>query len=149
MSSSGGDFLAKKSGLVRNRSTLTGFADVLIIDDDMLDADRMIATLRVMFGYDVVVRCASNIRDALSAIQAKQPDLIILDDILKPSDDGETTLPLIRAAGFAGPIVVISGQVTRTRRPTLLLAGATDVLHKDDVDSVRLAEALQKIAAKS
>jgi hypothetical protein len=41
--------------------------------------------------------------------------------------------------------VVVSGQVTRKRREDLLAAGATDVIHKDDVDSVRLGEALLRV----
>jgi hypothetical protein len=40
---------------------------------------------------------------------------------------------------------VVSGQVTRKRRDDLLAAGATDVIHKDDVDSVRLGEALLRV----
>ncbi len=32
-----------------------------------------------------------------------------------------------------------------TRRATLMSAGATDVIHKDDVDSVRLAEAMVRV----
>ena len=39
-------------------------------------------------------------------------------------------------------IIVISGEVTRTRRVQLLSGGATEVIHKDDVDSVRLTEAM-------
>ncbi|MBX9683451.1 MAG: response regulator [Hyphomicrobium sp.] len=146
-SSSGGDFLSKKSRLMRDQSEMLRVLDALVVDDEPRDSDRMLATLRVMYGYDVSVRRAATIAAALAHIATKHPDLILLDDILKPSDNGETTLPLIRQTGFIGPVIVISGQVTRTRRPILIAAGATDVIHKDDVDSVRLAESLKLIFA--
>jgi DNA-binding NarL/FixJ family response regulator len=144
-SASGGDFLAKKSGVVRAKSGMVSLKDVVVVDDEAIDADRMFATLRVMYGYDVNVRRAATAAGAVDLVIARKPDIVFLDDILKPSDDASHTIPFLRRAGYDGPIVVISGQVTRTRKPVLLAAGATDVIHKDDVDSVRLTETLQGI----
>jgi DNA-binding NarL/FixJ family response regulator len=144
-SASGGDFLAKKSGVVRAKSGMASLKDVVVVDDETIDADRMFATLRVMYGYDVNVRRAATAASAVDLVIAKKPDIVFLDDILKPSDDASHTIPFLRRAGYDGPIVVISGQVTRTRKPVLLAAGATDVIHKDDIDSVRLTETLQGI----
>ncbi|MBK9079254.1 MAG: response regulator [Hyphomicrobium sp.] len=143
-SSSGGDYLEKKSGL-RARRSLPALNDVIVVDDENIDADRMFATLRVMYGYDVTVRRAATAGAAVDAVIARTPDIVFLDDILKPSDDAAHTIPFLRRAGYNGPIVVISGQVTRSRRVVLLAAGATDVIHKDDVDSVRLSEVLHRI----
>lgn len=144
-SGSGGDFLAKKSVINRARGKLPEFKDVVVVDDEAVDADRMFATLRVMFGYDVNVRRASTAGRAIDLVIDAKPDIIFLDDILKPSDDAVHTIPYLRRAGYDGPIVVVSGQVTRTRRSILMTAGATDVIHKDDVDSVRLSEVLHRI----
>jgi DNA-binding NarL/FixJ family response regulator len=146
-SGSGGDFLEKKSGMMRARGALPELKDVVVVDDENIDADRMLATLRVMFGYDVGVRRAATIGAAIDLVMAKTPDIVFLDDILKPSDDAAQTIPFLRRASYNGPIVVVSGQVTRTRRTLLLAAGATDVIHKDDVDSVRLTEALNRVFA--
>jgi DNA-binding NarL/FixJ family response regulator len=144
-SGSGGDFLEKKSGLVRAKSALPEIKDAVVIDDENIDADRMLATLRVMFGYEVGVRRAATIATALDLVMARTPDIVFLDDILKPSDDASQTIPFLRRAGYTGPIIVVSGQVTRNRRTVLLAAGATEVIHKDDVDSVRLSEALHRV----
>jgi CheY-like chemotaxis protein len=144
-SSSGGDFLAKKSALVRAKSGLPKLSDVMVIEDSAIDSERMLGTLRVMFGYDLKVRIAATLAAALDLVMAGRPDIIFLDDILKPSDDASQTIPFLRRAGYDGPIVVISGQVTRTRKSVLTAAGATDVIHKDDVDSVRLTEALHRV----
>lgn len=142
---SGSDFLSKKSALNRVRSAMAKLRDIVVVDDENMDADRMLGTLRVMCGYDVVVRRAATVASAIDLVMAKRPDIVFLDDILKPSDDATQTIPFLRRAGYDGPIVVVSGQVTRTRRPQLLAAGATEVIHKDDVDSVRLTEALQTV----
>jgi DNA-binding NarL/FixJ family response regulator len=144
-SSSGGDFLAKKSGLMRMRQALPALKDVLIVEDENLDADRMFATLRVMFGYGIEVRRASTLAAAVDAVMTRKPELVFLDDILKPSDDASQTIPFLRRAGYEGPIVVVSGQASRTRRTTLIGLGANEVIHKDDVDSVRLTEALNGV----
>jgi len=143
---SGADFLNKRSALNQKRETLSPVSDVVVIDDEHLDADRMLATLRVIFGYDVTVRRASSINAAIDLVMEKAPDLVFLDDILKPSDDATHTIPYLRRAGYAGPIVVVSGQVTRTRRHLLISTGASEVIHKDDVDSVRLSEVMQSIS---
>lgn len=142
---SGGEFLAKKSVLIRAREGLPALTDVLIVEDETFDAERLTATLRVMFGYELGVRRAATLASALDRVIEKQPQIVFLDDVLKPSDDAGQSIPYIRRAGYQGPIVVVSGQVTRTRRATLMGAGATDVIHKDDVDSVRLAEALVRV----
>ena len=43
--------------------------------------------------------------------------------------------------------MVVSAAVDRQRRTTLIKAGAIDVIHKDDLDSVRVAEALERVHA--
>lgn len=145
--SCGGDHLAKKSELVRARARLGLFKDILIVEDENLDADRLSATLRVLFGYDTQIRCASTLGDAVDRVIEQKPCVLFLDDILKPSATASQAIPLLRDAGYVGPIVVVSGQVTHARRSRLLADGASDVIHKDDVDSVRVAEALSALRA--
>jgi len=140
--SCGGDHLAKKSELVRASSGLGVFRDILIVEDETLDAERLSATLRVLFGYETLIRCASSLGDAVDRVIEQKPSVLFLDDILKPSATALQAIPLLRDAGYHGPIIVVSGQVTHARRSGLIAAGASDVIHKDDVDSVRVAEAL-------
>lgn len=141
----GGDFLAKKSDVTKLRQAVPALTDVLVVDDEAPDADRIRATLRVMFGYDVEVRHAATLGSAVDCVLNRKPQLVFLDDILKPSDRATDTIPFLRRAGYEAPIVVISGQVTKKRRLELMNAGATDVIHKDDLDSVRLGEALLRV----
>ncbi len=144
--SCGGDHLAKKSELVRARAKLGVFRDVLIVEDETIDADRLSATLRVLFGYETQIRVASSLGDAVDRIIEQTPCVLFLDDILKPSATATQSIPLLREAGYPGAIIVVSGQVTHARRSGLIAAGASDVIHKDDLDSVRVAQALSGLS---
>ncbi len=70
---------------------------------------------------------------------------MLVDDILKPSDMATDTIPFFGGAEYEGPIGVMSAQLTTSRRLELLSFGAQEVIHKDDLDSVRLGEALLKV----
>lgn len=141
-SETGGDFLERKSGTTKQRLKLPHLNDVLVVDDSETDTNRLIATLRVIFGYDLNIRTAATLAIALDRVIEAKPDLIFLDDVLKPSDSATETIPYLRHANYEGAIIVISGQVTRSRQAELRSCGATEIIHKDDVDSVRLSEAL-------
>ena len=140
---SGSDFLARKSDLTRMRAGIPGLKDVLIIDDNNFDADSLRASMNMMFGYALTMRRAKTLGSALDCVIERKPDLIFLDDILPPSDTASTTLPFLRRCGYEGPVIVVSGEMNRNRRQQLLAAGASDVIHKDDIDSVRISEALK------
>lgn len=144
--SPGGTFLARKSDVAKAQQEGLRLADVLIVEDENFDADRLRATLHIMFGYAIDVRRARTLGMALDCVIERHPELIFLDDYLKPSDNATQTIPFLRRCGYAGPIIVVSGQVDRMRRALLIKAGAIDVIHKDDLDSVRIAEALGRAA---
>ena len=143
-SEAGGDFLARKSDATKIRQSLPAVQDVLIVEDETFDADRLKATLHVMLGYELTIRRASTLGSALDCVILRKPSIVFLDDYLKPSDDASHTIPFLQRAGYDGPIVVVSGEVDRQRRAFLMTAGASDVIHKDDLDSVRVAEALAR-----
>jgi|GEM_PF-2459270 len=141
----GGDFLAKKSDLTKARQGLPDLNDFLVVEDEHFDADRLRATLHVMFGYGVQVRRATTLGNTLDCVIERQPQVIFLDDYLKPADTASSTIPFLRRCKYEGPIIIISAQVTRKRRAVLMAAGAADVIHKDELDSVRIAEALTRV----
>lgn len=143
----GGSHLARKSALVRARARLDGLRDILLIEDEAPDAERLTATLRVLLGYETKIRWASSLGDAVDSIIALKPSIVFLDDILKPSTDALQSIPLLRGVGYAGPIIVVSGLATRSRRASLLQEGANNVIHKDDVDSVSVGEAIAGLDA--
>jgi CheY-like chemotaxis protein len=136
--------LAKRSDLASSRARHTLPVEILIVDDESLDAERLTATLRVVFGYGVPIRWACSLGDAIDSLAASPPSIIFLDDVLKPSEDALRSIPELRRAGYQEPIVVLSSAVTQARRSRLIACGASDVIHKDDVDSVRIAEAVDR-----
>ena len=144
-SGSGGKFLQKKSDLTKARQNLPELSDFLIVEDETFDANRLKATLHVMFGYDVQVRLATTLGNALDCVIERQPEVIFLDDYLKPADTASATIPFIRRCGYEGPIIIVSSMVTRKRRGELMGEGADDIIHKDNLDSVRVAEALTSV----
>lgn len=145
--STGGNFLARKADLTKSRLRGPPLQDILIVEDENFDADRLRATLHIMFGYGIQVRRAKTLGSALDAVIERRPEVIFLDDYLKPNDNATQTIPFLRRCGYEGPIVVVSGAVDRLRRSTLIKAGAIDIIHKDDLDSARVSEALELVHA--
>lgn len=143
--SPGGKHLDKKSALAKARQDLPVYKDILIVEDEPLDAHRLQATLRTIFGYDVAVRRATTLGKALDEVIQKQPDIIFLDDHLKPKDNASETIPFLRRCNYAGPIVVVSGLLDKRRRAELTRAGAVEAIHKDDLDSSSIEEAIVKV----
>jgi CheY-like chemotaxis protein len=135
------DFLRHKSGVHKSRITAAKVSEILVIDDSQFDGKSMSALLRSAFGRDVPVRHASSLMRARNMLLERMPDLVVLDDVLPPKDRADTSIPTLRQAGFAGLIIVVSGEMTRVRRLTLLQVGANAVLHKDDLNVMSLVEA--------
>ena len=142
---SGGAFLERKSTLAIARQGRPRFNDILIVEDTKLDADRLKATLHSIFGYEIVTRHAATLGSALDRVIERQPELIFLDDHLKPNDNAAHTIPFLRRCNYTGPIIVVSGLLDRKRAATLIQAGAAVTIHKDSLDSGSIAEALAKI----
>lgn len=119
--------------------------DFLIVEDTPLDADRLKATLHSIFGYDIAVRHAATLGSALDRVIEHAPDLVFLDDHLKPSDTAAQTIPLLRRCNYTGHIIVVSGMLDRKRAALLKEAGASLSIHKDNLDSGSIAEAIAQV----
>lgn len=141
----GGDFLTRRSDVTQAKAELPKLRDVLIVEDLGFDAKRLTATLHLVLGRDTGIRIAQSLDKAIDEVLKAPPDMIFLDDYLKPSDSAMETIPLVRRAGYSGPIVVVSGEWDRERVIALKKAGASDSLHKDAVNSVELGAILVKI----
>lgn len=139
---SGGDILANRNAAAWSKQHLPKISDILIVEDENFDANRLQATLHLVMGRETVVRRAATLGAALDCIIERRPDMVFLDDYLKPNDTALQTIPFLRHAGYEGPIVVVSGEVDRARRVELRAAGAVDAIHKDDLDSTKVSEAL-------
>jgi CheY-like chemotaxis protein len=141
-STCGPKHLARKNELVAALAKLHSPRDILLVETGHLDAQRLTATLRVLFGYKAQIRTASTLPDAVDCVDGEHPNVVFLDDSAESSADAEKVILMLRGAGLSGPIIVVSEKVTPARRARLLQSGANEVVNKDDVDSVSVAEAL-------
>lgn len=144
----GAEYLVEKSDLARLSKEMPKFRDIVVFEDERLDSDRLLATLRTIYGYEIEVRRARTLTSGVDLLLAKLPDLVLLDDYMGPTDRADDALPLIRRSGFAGPIVVVSGELNRNRRTELLRLGVADAINKDDLDSGSIGKILLQLAER-
>ncbi len=141
-STCGPKHLARKNELAGAQAKHHALRDILLINTGPLDAERLTATLRVLFGYKAQIRTASTLPDGIDFIENAVPSVVFVDDRPQHGVDAEQAIPLLRKASFLGPIIVVGEKIAPARRAKLLQIGAGEVLHRDDLDSVSVAEAL-------
>jgi CheY-like chemotaxis protein len=144
----GSGHLTRKSELAIARAGKPAFEDILVVEDNLKEATRLSGTLNLIFNRKAAIRTVDTLAKALDAVIAQKPDIVFLDDHLKPNDNAAETIPFLRRCGYQGPIVVVSSLLTRPRRALLISAGAIDAVHKDNLDGVEIEECLAKAYAK-
>jgi two-component system, NtrC family, nitrogen regulation response regulator NtrX len=102
--------------------------DILIVDDEA-DIRMLIAGVLKDEGY--ATRDAADSSEALAAIQARQPTLVILDIWLQSSElDGIAILRRLQAEMPSVPVVMISGHGTIETAVEAIKLGAYDFIEK-------------------
>jgi DNA-binding NarL/FixJ family response regulator len=141
-----GDHLVLRSDVAQAKQCmLPEFNDIVLVEDETFDAKRLAAILNLVVGRQANIRIAQSLDKAIDAVLQSPPDLMFLDDYLEPSDSALDTMPMVRRAGYHGPIVVISGELDRERLVELRKAGASGAIHKDELNSVDLGAMLVRI----
>ena len=100
-------------------------ASILLVEDDALISGLLEFHLKSE-GYGVDI--AATVEDALTAIEARPPDLI-LTDLGLPDEDGLTLIRKVRGRSNV-PIIVLSARTTTEQRLAALELGADDYLTK-------------------
>ncbi len=98
---------------------------ILLVDDE-LSIQRAVVPLLRSRGYEV--EAAATGKDALSAVDAQPPDVVILDLGL-PDIDGLDVCARIRARSDV-PIIVLSARGAEPQKVTALDRGADDYITK-------------------
>src|SRR3954449_4228431 len=112
---------------------------ILVVDDEPSIVDAVATALRYE-GYEVDE--ASNGRDALGAVMAKAPDLIVLDRML-PDLDGIEVGRRLREQGFKTAILFLTAKDSTENKVEALRAGGDDYVTKP----FSLAEIVARIQA--
>lgn len=141
----GGRVLVQKSALAKARRDGYQFRHILVVEDELLPGDRLDGIIHAVLGYEVTIRRARSLTTALDLAIQDKPDIVLLDDRLKPKDTANETIPFLRRVGYIGPIVVLSSLMTRRRQAELAQLGATHSLHKDDLDGTSFANAIDVV----
>jgi two-component system response regulator MprA len=99
---------------------------VLVVDDDAAVRDSLARTLKFE-GHDVDT--ARDGLEALAAVDATEPDAMILD-VSMPNQDGLETCRQLRAGGVVLPVLMLTARDSVGDRVAGLDAGADDYLIK-------------------
>jgi len=99
---------------------------ILLADDESAITDNLAPLLR-RAGYEVVV--ASDGRQALDAVRAAAPDLVVLD-VMMPVLDGRAVLRTMRAEHRSTPVILLTQVGESSERAMALEEGADDYLNK-------------------
>ena len=96
--------------------------NIFIIDDDV-HIGNMLEEVLTREGYDVSRAYSGT--EALLALSAAKPDLVLLD-LMLPGLNGEEVLP--KLGGI--PVIIMSAKVDIDNKVALLLGGAADYVSK-------------------
>ena len=110
--------------------------NILIIDDDVYIGNMLEETLKKE-GYGVLRAYSGT--EALYAVSASNPDLVLLD-LMLPGLNGEDVLPHIKGT----PVIVVSAKADIDNKVDLLLGGAADYITKP----FNIKELLARIAVQ-
>jgi CheY-like chemotaxis protein len=138
-------YLERRSLLAKQLAERQAFERICIIDDRALDADVLAGLLRRILGRESNIEIAKSLLTLHTSWATVRPDLVFLDDRLGHLGTASTFIPALRRLAFTGPIVIISGMMTRQRRAELIGAGAAEALHKDDVDALVMMDLLLRL----
>ena len=125
----------------------TNGAKRLLAVDDNSDSAELIARVAVKCGYEArSVTDPSTLGDVL---HNWKPQVLTLD-LCMPEEDGISLLSLLKSAGFAGSLIIISGQDDWFRKTASRLASARGLNVAQDlpkpVDLKALREVLTELA---
>ncbi|MEZ5939151.1 MAG: sigma-54 dependent transcriptional regulator, partial [Hyphomonadaceae bacterium] len=102
--------------------------EILVVDDEA-DIRELVGGILEDEGY--AVKVAANSTDALAAVRARAPKLVVLDIWLKGSElDGLEILAILKEMDPFLPVVVISGHGTVETAVAAIRMGAYDFLEK-------------------
>jgi two-component system OmpR family response regulator len=103
-----------------------GAARLLVVEDDQTILELLSGSLRFA-GFDVVT--AASGAEALRAVAASRPDLVLLD-VMLPDGDGFEVVRRMRSSGPSGPVIFVTARDGVPDRVAGLALGADDYVTK-------------------
>lgn len=128
-------------GVIRGAGKAGTVVQVAIVDDEALVRAALRSILESADDIRVVTDCDGH--GALEAVTATRPDLVLLDAVMPPPDDGLTVLRTLRALPSPPAVAMLTAFDTSAHLHAAMAAGATGFLLKDTavgtlIDAVRV-----------
>jgi len=103
---------------------------ILVAEDDVFLGETICLALQE---NGAEARLARNGEEAVSLLDAEQPDLLLLD-LIMPKKDGLHVLRHVRDKGYTFPIIILSNLSSDMDSQKCFSLGAQDYLVKSDMD---------------
>ncbi len=121
---------------------------IICFDDDPYDVELLQRYLNQLTDWQIDLLAFPDFDAGVRALENRTGDLIILDYLLG-SEDGVQILQRLRDSGNDVPVIVITGAETSIVEESLLDAGASQVISKDQLSPDLLADLiLSTVAAR-
>jgi len=117
-----------------------GWKPAIMVCDDSPDIRQLLSVVLDRAGADVIL--APTGEDAVAAVPARRPDAVLLDLSL-PGMSGMAVADHLRATGYDGPVIAVTGGGDDLTPATLREHGFSDIVHKPTPGSV-LVEVLAR-----
>ncbi|MEM9383454.1 MAG: hypothetical protein AAGA68_00205 [Pseudomonadota bacterium] len=124
-------------------------ASTLYIEDGRFDRLVFATHFKAMRRDDLTLDCVDSVESAVHAIQACMPAIVFLDNRVPPYDSFEESLAVLVDAGFAGPVVLVTGLPTDEMQQAVDGVGPVcALLDKIQLTSRRLTEVITPLLAR-
>lgn len=112
---------------------------VLLIDDDPAEHILLQRKLQKADETSIELDYVADIGSAVDIVKAGGVDMVFLDNRLLPNNDFRETAPLLRQAGFVGPIGIISSDISGKYFEDFRDYGVDFKIGKDEIDASVIA----------
>lgn len=112
---------------------------VLLIDDDPAEHILLQRKLQKSDETTIELDYVADIGSAVDIVKAGGVDMVFLDNRLVPNNDFRETAPLLRQAGFIGPIGIISSDISGKYFDEFRDFGVDFKIGKDEIDASVIA----------
>jgi len=107
---------------------------VLLVDDDPAEHILLKRKLKTATDTSIKLDYVGDIGGAVDIVKAGETDMVFLDNRLVPNNDFRETAPLLRNAGFIGPIGIISSDISGRYFEEFRDYGVDFKIGKDEID---------------
>ncbi|MHB8519853.1 MAG: PAS domain-containing hybrid sensor histidine kinase/response regulator [Limisphaerales bacterium] len=113
---------------------------VLMVEDSEADAELIVRELR-RSGYEPVFKRVETAEAVSAALDGGLWDVVISDHVM-PQFSSEGTLRILQQRELDLPLIIVSGSIGEAAAVTMMKAGASDYIMKDDL--LRLVPAVER-----